>query len=206
MPQSDLTQTERVIAHLRRQGIARLSELKSLGVTAASVSRMVAAGSIIRLSRGLYQLPDATIDSHQSLAEATKRVPRGVVCLTSALAFHDLTDHVPARVWLAIGQKAWRPTVDYPPIEFVYLSPQQISDGVEIHSIGQVDVPIFNPVKTIVDLFRYRRRLGLNVALEGMREALRQERCTPAEIAGQARKSRVWKHLQPYLEAMTSSG
>lgn len=204
MTRSNPTQIDQVIEHLKAHGMARLSELKAIGVTAATVSRMEKSGALIRLSRGLYQLPDAVVDTNHSLAEAAKRVPRGVVCLTSALAFHDLTDQIPARVWMAIGQKDWRPQIEYPPIEFVYFSPQQMSDGVIYHRIEQIDVPIFSPVKTIVDIFRYRRKLGLNVAIEGMKEGLQKRVVTPAEIAEQARTARVWKALRPYLEALTS--
>ncbi len=184
--------------------MARLSELLKLGVTATAVSRLVKEGGVVRLGRGLYQLADAEIDTHHNLAEAVKRVPRGIVCLVSALAFHDLTDQIPPRMWLAIGQKDRRPRIDYPPLAFVRFSPKHLSEGFDVHTIEGVPVFIFNPAKTVVDLFRYRRRLGLNVGMEGMRESLRQRKATPAEIADYAAKARVWKTLRPYLEAMTS--
>ncbi|MEO7208002.1 MAG: type IV toxin-antitoxin system AbiEi family antitoxin domain-containing protein [Steroidobacteraceae bacterium] len=107
------TQLDKALALLQRRGLMRMSEFKRAGITAATITRLEHAGRISRLARGLYQLPDAPVDRNHTLAEASKLVPKGVICLTSALAFHGLTDQMPARVWLAIGPKDWRP----PPVE-----------------------------------------------------------------------------------------
>ncbi|MGY4315360.1 type IV toxin-antitoxin system AbiEi family antitoxin domain-containing protein [Bradyrhizobium sp. JR3.5] len=172
-------------------------------------------GLVVQLGRGLYQLPDAPIDTHHSLAEAAKRVPKGVVALTSALAFHDLTDSIPSMVWLAIGPKDRQPL------------PNQSSHAVRSFQPGAASGGRGDP---------YDRRLpgeessarprpssiffatsgapghaivtapGLNLALEGLREALRTRKAKPSEIAGFARKAGVWKVMQPYMEAMTANG
>jgi Transcriptional regulator, AbiEi antitoxin len=113
-----ITQRARALAFLKAKGMARLSEIVEGGIAASTISRMEREGAVVRLARGLYQLPDASIDAHHTLAEAAKLVPKGVICLTSALAFHELTDQVPAKVWIAIGPKDWRPKFLHPPVRF----------------------------------------------------------------------------------------
>jgi predicted transcriptional regulator of viral defense system len=198
------TQRDLVIARLRAQGMARLRELTATGATAATVSRLERDGLIVRLARGLYQLPDAPLHAHHSLAEAAKLVPKGVVCLTSALAFHGLTDQIPARIWIAIGAKDWRPKASYPPMRYARFDDARLREDVERHLIDGVGVPIFSIARTIADLFRYRHTVGVNVALEGLREALRQKKVKPAELARQASKAKAWKAMEPYLAALTS--
>ena len=117
MPVSDTsTQRTQALALLKRRGMTRLAEFSAAGITATTVGRMERAGEVVRLARGLYQLPDAALDAQQSLAEAARLVPKGVICLASALAFHGLTDQMPPKVWIAIGRKDWRPRLTYPPI------------------------------------------------------------------------------------------
>lgn len=198
------SQRDKALALLRRKGLTRLSEFRQAGITAATISRLEAAGVITRLARGLYQLPDAEVGAHHTLAEASKLVPKGVVCLTSALAFHGLTDRIPARVWLAIGPKDWQPRRTYPPMRFAHYSAEQLKSGVERHRIDGVSVPIFSVSKTIADLFRYRRTVGLDVAIEGLQEAIRQHKATPGEIARYAADAGVWKVMEPYVSALTS--
>ncbi len=198
------SQRSRAVAHLRAAGIARLGELMAQGITAATVSRLEREGAIVRLTRGLYQLPDVPLDVNHTLAEAAKLATKGVVCLTSALAFHGLTDQIPPTIWMAIGLKDWRPKLDYPPIRFVRFSEDRLAEDVERHVIDGVSVPIFGVARTIADLFRYRRTVGVNVALEGVRESLRQRRAQPAEIARQATKAKVWRVMEPYVTALTA--
>ncbi len=199
------THRDRALALLNRQSIARLSEFQQLGVTAAAISRLERDGAIVRLARGLYQLPDAIIEAQHTLAEAAKLIPKGIVCLTSALAYHELTDQIPPYVWMAIGPKDWRPRVKYPPLHFARFPPNQLNRGVEEHRVEKVPVRVFNIAKTISDLFRYRQTVGINVALEGLREALRQQKATPAEIAKHAIEGGVWKVIEPYMTALTSN-
>ena len=141
---------------------------------------------------------------NHTLAEASKLVPKGIICLTSALAFHELTDQVPARVWLAIGPKDWRPRLKYPPMRFAHFSIKQVRAGIEHHSIEGASVPIFSITKTIADLFLYRRLVGINVAIEGLREAIRQRKATPGDIARHATDGGVWKVMEPYVSALTN--
>lgn len=199
-------QRDKALALLKRRGMVRLSEFLTLGVTAATVSRLEREGTVTRLARGLYQHPDASVDANHTLAEASKLVPKGVICLASALAFHELTDQLPPKVWMAIGPKDWRPRFKYPPVRFARFPETQLSQDVEHHRIDGVRVPIFGITKTITDLFRYRRTVGINLALEGLREALRKRKATPAELARRAVEVGVWKTMEPYLTALTSNG
>ena len=198
------TQRDQALALLKQRGITRLAEFQSAGVTGTTVSRMERAGEIVRLARGLYQLPDAALDSQQSLAEAARLVPKGVICLASALAFHGLTDQMPPKVWIAIGRKDWRPRVTYPPLRVARFSEEELSRGVERKKIAGTTVPVFGVAKTVADLFRYRRTVGELLAVEGLRQALRQRKVTPAQLAREAQAAGVWRTMQPYLMALTS--
>jgi predicted transcriptional regulator of viral defense system len=184
----------------------RLVELRSAGVTAATVSRMERAGEVIRLARGLYQLPDAPLDAAHSLAEVAKRLPKGIVCLVSALAFHGLTDQLPKKIWLAIGKKDWAPKPDSMPIRVIRFTEGLLAESVETHVIEGVPVKVFGVAKTVADCFRHRSKVGLSVAVEGLQEALRQRKATPAEIARQAKHGGVSTVIRPYLEALTTNG
>lgn len=190
---------------LRERGILRLVELREAGVTAATMSRMERAGAVIRLSRGVYQLPDADLDPNHGLAEAAKRVPKGVVCLVSAFAFHGLTDQMPPKVWMAIGPKDWAPQRNGAPIRIVRFTDSLLREGFEPHAIEGVPVKVFGVAKTVADCFRHRGKVGQSVAIEGLREALRQRKATPAEIARQAEKGGVSTVIRPYLEALTAN-
>jgi predicted transcriptional regulator of viral defense system len=204
-------QQDRAIALLEARGMARLSEFVSEGITAATVSRMEKRGLVTQLSRGLYQLPDAPLDANHTLAEVAKLIPRGVICLDSALAYHGLTDRIPSGVWVAIGLREWRPRITHPPVHIVRFGPKVFDTGHKEHLIERVPVRIYEPAKTVADLFfhahrqqrRYGSRVGLNQAVQGMKETLRQRKATPAEIVRFAEQAGIWKVTQPYLEALT---
>ena len=205
-PPTAIHQRDKALALLQRRGMTRLSEFLENGITAAAISRLEREGNIVRLSRGLYQLPDAPLNAYHALAEASKLVPKGIICLVSALAFHDLTDQVPPKVWIAIGSKDWKPRVSYPPLRIARYSERDLKTDVELHRIENIPVRIFGVAKTLVDVFRYRRIIGTSLAIEGMRAALKQRTVKPAEIAKRAAEAKVWKAMQPYLEALTFDG
>ncbi len=145
--------------------------LKAAGIGEETVARLARQGRLLRLARGLYQLPDAELAAGHSLAEAAKLVPKGVICLLSALQFHGLTLQVPSSVWMAIGRGARKPRIAYPPLRFVRFGVAALDAGVQQHRIEGVSVRIFDPAKTVVDCFRYRNKVGLDLALEALREA-----------------------------------
>ena len=205
MPASDTsTQRTQALALLKRWGMTWLAEFHEAGITATTVSRMEQAGEVVRLARGLYQLPDAALDVQQSLAEAARLVPKGVICLASALAFHGLTDQMPPKVWIAIGRKDWRPRLTYPPIRIARFSDKLLQRSVERKKIAGTSVPVFGVAKTVADLCRYRRTVGDALAIEGLRQTLRQRKATPAEIAREAEAAGVWATMEPYVMALTS--
>ena len=210
MESSRFTQPEHAVELLRENGIMRLSEFGEAGISRAAIQRLEAKGQVVRLERGLYQLAGTEPDAQHALAEAAKHVPKGVICLTSALAFHELTDTIPSKVWMAIGPKDWKPEGGR--LEIVRFGPKVYSTGIETHPIEGVAVPIYDANKTIVDMFRYRESAGtrfrkspgLGLAIEGLREGLRTRKATPAKIAAYARQAGIWKAIVPYLDAMTA--
>ena len=131
-----------------------------------------------------------------------KRVPKGVVCLLSALRFHELTTQSPFEVWLAIGEKDWRPRIEYPSLRFVRFSPTTLTAGVVEHQIEGVPVRMFTPAKTVADCFKYRNKIGLDVAIESLRECLRSQRCTMDDLWHYAKICRVQNVMRPYLESL----
>jgi len=200
------TQKERLLKLLNERTIARARELREIGVEAATIARAVVDGDVVRVGRGLYQLPGAEIDTNHTLAEVSKRVPRGTVCMISALAYHGLTDQLPRQVWMAIGVKARAPVETYPSIRVVRFRSPNLELGVEVHVISGVGVPIYSVAKSLADAFRNPRMLDRSVAIECLRTALDERKATPAEIADMAQRSGAWRSMRPYLEAMTSHG
>jgi len=210
MPKSSLqadkttTAADKAIELISKGGIVRLRELKAAGIPEVVVSRLTRAGRVVRLARGLYQLPDADLQTSHTLAEVAKLVPKGVVCLISALAYHELTLQMPPFVWVAIDVHTRQPSHRYPPMRFVRFGKKALTQGIEEHVIEGVTVKITSPAKTIVDCFRFRNKIGVDIAISAMREALRKRRCTPDEIIELARSLRIASVVQPYLEAMTT--
>lgn len=198
-----MSHSQRVLEIVAQAGVLRPRDLDAHGIPRIYLSRLCERGLLRRVGRGLYALTNADISEHHTLAEACKRVPHGVVCLLSALGFHGLTTQSPAEVWLAIGNKTWRPRVDYPKLRFIRFSARVLEVGVEEHIIEGVRVRITDPAKTVVDCFKYRNKIGLDVALEALRDCRRQRKCTNDELWHYAKICRVANVMRPYMEAMT---
>ena len=205
MSQPGQTQREQLTTYLRSRPIVRAYELRRLGIAGQTIKRAVDDGELVRISRGLYQRAGADIDSEQALAEASKLVPKGVIAMVSALAFHELTDQMPRKVWVAISTKDWAPAPAYPPIRIVEFRDKYMQ-GFEHHRISGVDVPIFSVPKTLADMFRNSRLVDRSVAIEGLRAALARGKATPGAIAEAAKEGGAWRIMRPYLEALTSNG
>jgi len=195
-------QTQRILEIVGQFGVLRPRDLNAYGISREHLRRLHARGQLRRLGRGLYMLPDADLTEHHTLAEACKRVPNGVVCLLSALRFHELTTQAPFEVWLAIGEKAWRPRADYPPLRIVRFSGVALAAGVEEHVVEGVSVKVYCPAKTVADCFKYRNKIGLDVALEALRDCRRRRKCTNDELWHYAEICRVANVMRPYLEAI----
>ncbi|MBY5836246.1 type IV toxin-antitoxin system AbiEi family antitoxin domain-containing protein [Rhizobium leguminosarum] len=195
-------QQHRALDLLKARGILRLRDFKAEGIGPETVARLVREETVVRLARGVYQLSDASLEAAHTLAEASSVVPKGVVCLISALQFHELTLQMPSAVWMAIERTAWRPRIDYPRIRFVRFAGECLNEGVTRHRIEGIEVPVTDPARTIVDCFKYRNKIGLGIAMEGLREGLRHRRCTPDELWRHAQGARIWSVMRPYVEAM----
>lgn len=193
---------EQILQLVREHGVLRPRDLDPLGVPREYLRRMLERGQLIRTGRGLYILPDGDFTENHGLAEAAKRVPGGVVCLLSALVYHELTTQLPFEVWLAIGPKAWRPKVDYPPLRIVRFSGAALTAGITTYAIERVSVRVYDPAKTVADCFKYRNKIGLDVAMEALRDCLRQRKCTVDDLWRYAEICRVQNVMRPYLEAM----
>lgn len=197
-------QRTRALNLLKKRGMLRLKDFIAEGIGSETLAGLVRDEAVVRPARGLYQLPVAPDHAAHAVAEAAILVPRGVICLISALQFHELTLQTPSAVWIAIERTAWRPKIEYPPIRFVRFPKSALAEGVARHRIERVEVPITTPPRTVVDCFRYRNKIGLDVALEGLRVGLRRRRFTPNDLWRYASKARVWSVMQPYLEAMVA--
>jgi predicted transcriptional regulator of viral defense system len=201
MPDMDNT-TERLIDLARSRGLIRSRDLVPLGIPRISLTRAVRHGQLERVGRGLYGLPGREISAHGSLAEVARRVPKGVVCLLSALRFHDLTTQAPFEVWLAIENKAIAPKLNYPPLRIVRFSGVALTEGVEEHVVDGVTIRVTSIAKTVADCFKYRNKIGLDVALESLRDAWKGKRFTSEDIWRYAKICRVSNVMRPYLESL----
>jgi len=199
------TQKERALGLLRTKGMLRLKDFIAKDIAPETLARLVRSGQVVRPARGLYQLSDAPVDATHALAEAAALVPRGIVCLISALQFHGLTLQMPSAVWMAIERSAWKPTISYPPVRFVRFSGWAMTEGVERYPVHSRKLPITNPARTIVDCFRYRNKIGIDVAMEGLREGIRKRKCTPDELWRYAKKARSWTIMRPYVETVVAN-
>ncbi|QNQ09652.1 type IV toxin-antitoxin system AbiEi family antitoxin domain-containing protein [Sphingomonas alpina] len=206
MDRLEQTQREQLSAFLDTSPIVRAYELRNAGIAGETIRRAVQSGELVRIARGLYQRADSEVETEQALAEAAKRVPKGVIAMISALAFHGLTDQMPRRIWVAISARDWAPVPSYPPIRIVELRDKYMQHGIEHHPISGVDVPIFSVSKTLADVFRNSKLVDRSVAVEGLRAALDQRKATPGEIADAAMAADSWRIMRPYLEALTSNG
>ena len=198
-----MSQTDRVLGLVRRAGILRPRDLDAEGIPRVYLRRLHAAGVLDNPGRGLYVLADAQLSEYRSLAEACKRVPHGVVCLLSALQYHGLTTQAPFEIWMAIRESARRPKVDYPPLRLVRFSEATLTYGTEDHQIDGVCMRITTPAKTVADCFKYRNKIGLDVALEALRDCWQQRRATMDEMFRAAGVCRVARVIRPYLESLT---
>ena len=196
------TPERRIRALLRKVGTARSRDLEAVGLARAEISRRVATGKLVRLSRGLYSMPGYDGGENSGMVAVARRVPGVVFCLLTALRFHELTTQAPFEVWIAIANKDHPPRMDFPPLKVVRFSGAALAAGVEIHSVGKTPVRVTSVAKTVADCFKFRNKVGLDVALEALREARRAGKASSDELWHQARIDRVANVMRPYLEAV----
>lgn len=185
-------------------GLIRSQDLDKIGIPRVVLARMVQRGLLTKLDRGLYSIPDRSISEHASLAEVSRKYPKTLICLLSALRFHGLTTQAPYEVWIAIPNKAYAPSMEYPALRVMRFSGDALTAGVETHQVEGVDVKITCVAKTVADCFKFRNKIGLDVALEALNEAWNAKRVTMDELWRYAGVCRVTNIIRPYLESLTS--
>jgi predicted transcriptional regulator of viral defense system len=194
---------QRIINLVKSQSTIRTREAIAGGIHPEDLRRLVDRGVLLKSGRGMYTYIDAELTEHHSLAVASQRVEHGVICLLSALQFHGIGTQAPFEVWVAIDVHARRPNLDVLSLHPVYMSGLALTMGIETHAIEGTRVQIFNPAKTIVDCFKYRHKIGLDVALEALRESWESRRCSMDELWSYAKICRMSKVMRPYLEYLS---
>jgi predicted transcriptional regulator of viral defense system len=182
-------------------GIVRPSDLESRGVSRRLLYRLVQDGLVVREARGIYVLSRHPYSAGHTLAQVARRVPAGIICLLTALRFHELTTQNPTEVWIAVSPKARKPKLDDPRLRIARFSGEALTEGVEIHLIENVEVRVYSAAKTVADCFKYRNKIGIDVAVEALRDFTRRHRGGQTELARFAGICRVSRVMQPYLDA-----
>ena len=196
------TVTDQIIRLASIQPLVRSKDVELRGIPREYLLRLYRQGLLRRAARGVYALAEAPVSEHHSLAVVAKIVPHAVVCLLSALRFHGLTTQDPHRIWIAIDNKARRPSLESPTLRVVRFSGNALTEGVQTHTIEGVPVRVYSAAKTIADCFKYRYKIGIDVAVEALKDALRHKRTTIDEIHRFAKVCRVDRVMRPYLEAI----
>ena len=192
---------EKAVNFAKKHGMIRVRDAVKEGIHPENLRRLCKKGLLLKMARGIYIPADSEISHNVGLAQVSKRLPNGIICLLSALQFHDIGTQSPFEVWVAIDQKAAAPRIDYPPIRIVRFSGNALSEGIEVHQIEGVEVKIYNKAKTIADCFKFRNKIGLDIALEALKDSRQRKLCTTDEIWEYAKLCRVSNVMKPYLEA-----
>ena len=193
---------QRIMHYVSQHWIVRPRDIEAIGLPREYLLRLHRQGKIVRSGRGLYSLPHAAITERHSYAEVGRRVPGSVFCLLSALAFHEITTQSPASVWIALPQGARRPAIGSPSLKVVRLSGGSMSEGIENHKVEGVPIRVYSAAKTVADCFKFRNKIGLDVAIEALKDSLGQKKATVNEIYYYAKVCRVSNVIRPYMEAM----
>ncbi len=186
-----------------QRGLIRPRDLDERGLPRVALTRLVRQGLLTRVGRGLYAIPGRSVSEHGSLAEVARKHPQAIVCLLSALRVHDLTTQSPFEVWLAIPNKARAPKLEYPTLRIVRFSGAALTDGVDDHQIDGVTVRVTNVARTVADCFKFRNKIGLDVAMEALQEVWRAKRVSMDELWRYATLCRVTNVMRPYMESLS---
>ena len=196
-----MNRKQQILQFARNKGIIRAADVEEVGISRNYLYQMHKEGLLEKLSAGLYTLPEAPVTEHSALAEVAIRQPNAILCLLSALSYHGLTTQIPHEIWVSVPRSSWRPEREYPPLNLTYVSGSAYSFGTEEHVINGVKVKIYSPAKTVADCFKFRNKVGLDVAIEALRETWRSHKATMDELVEAAGIDRVLKVMRPYIEA-----
>ena len=200
------TQTQRVLAAVHQRGLLRASHLQELGIARVVLSRLTTSGQLERVGRGVYRLPDAQGAELESLATIAVKVPQAVFCLLTALQIHELTTQLPRQVWIGMPQGSHVPKMDYPPVKMVQFSGEAYAQGIEVVRADQVELRVYGVAKTIADCFKHRNKIGLDVAIEALSQALATNKTNANDLWRFAKICRVANVIRPYLETLGHGG
>lgn len=193
-----------ILALARQQPLLRARDLAKYRLPTVVLSRLVRAGKLERVARGVYGLPSRALSEHSSLAEITVRVPMGIVCLLSALRVHDIGTQAPFEVWLALPPHTAAPKLDRPAIRAVHMSGLALTQGIDHIQVDGISVPVYSAAKTVADCFKFRNKIGIDVALEALHDGWRQGKLTMDALEHFAALNRVSHIMRPYLESMST--
>ena len=185
-----------------KRQIVRAKDARELGIPRTYLPRLARQGDLEKVGRGLYSSRDFSGTENTSLIEAAYQIPKGIVCLLSALRFHNFTTQSPHEIWMAIGQKAWAPKISSPPIRLIRMSGAALHFGVKQHKVSGAVLRVFTPAKTVADCFKFRNKIGLDVAIEALKECRRSKKVTMDELWAAAKICRVANVIRPYLESL----
>lgn len=198
-----MTKKDKILNLLKEKGVLRPRDLDPLGISRIYLNKLFSEGVLDRPGRGLYTLPNGSPNEHQTIIEASKLVPHGTICLLTALRFHDLTTQSPFEIWMAIDVKARRPKIEFPAMRFVRFSGKALTYGVQQRPINGASVPVYSPAKTVVDCFKFRNKIGIDVAIEALRDCRQQRAATNDEIWQAAKVCRMTNVMRPYLDSVS---
>jgi predicted transcriptional regulator of viral defense system len=201
-PRSPAKKRERVLALAKKAGLIRPRDVVALGISGEYLNKLLAEGELERPTRGVYRLPNRPITEQTQLAEVAKRVPNAVVTLLSALQFHGLTTQLPHEIWIAIPEGMRTPRIDYPPVRVTRFASEPYQYGIEKHQVDGVEVKVYSAAKTVADCFKLRSQIGLDVALEALRDCRRQRKATADQLWEAAKICRMTNVMKPYMEAL----
>ena len=202
MTPSPLPYAEQALALAQHHGVLRASDLQALGIPQVVLARLTASGRLERIARGLYRLPEQPSSEHETLITVARRVPQGVFCLLTALQFHGLTTQLPRDVWITMPRGSHVPQLDYPPLRMVQCPLASLGVGVQHVVCDQVVLQVYGVAKTVADCFKFRNKIGLDVAIEALKDALGQKKTNADELWHFAKLDRVGNLMRPYLEAL----
>jgi predicted transcriptional regulator of viral defense system len=199
---SDVTHTQRILDLLGQKGMLRPSDLDAIGASRVTLTRMTANGQLEKAGRGLYRLPNGIRSEHESLVAVATKVPQAVFCLLTALQFHELTTQLPKKVWIAMPRGSHAPRIDYPPVKMMPFDGAAYTEGVQVFERDQTKLRVYCVAKTVADCFKYRNKIGLDVALEALRDARSKKKVSADDLWRYAKICRVSNVMRPYLEAI----
>jgi predicted transcriptional regulator of viral defense system len=193
---------DRLLQFAQEKGLLRARDLAELGIPRVYLTRLVTSGRLARAALGVYRLAEAGLSENESLSMVATRAPHAVFCLLTALQFHGMTTQLPRRVWIALPQGGHAPKMDYPPLKLIQYTGDAFTQGIETHRIDQVDIRVYSAAKTVADCFKHRNKIGLDVALEALKDARSQKKASADELWRYANVCRVANVMRPYLEAI----